>query len=133
MRSSNRGAGDELLTLHIAVVGDWTKGLLQLVRDGQDEAGRATGPRFPWWSRRSHKFKFAEHSTTALADIENGSKDKAAANGKAAAAAVGAEGDDGLAALRADMPTIYLQGPFGAPAMAFKRYQVLVLASTGVG
>lgn len=109
--------------MHIAAVGDWTKSLLALVKDGRDDAGRTTGPRLPWWASKADRqagVGGTDQAAEAGADEEKGSSSDAG-------------GGAAVAALRPDMPTIYLRGPFGAPAMAFESYDVLVLCSTGVG
>ena len=139
-RPSPPPADDELLTLHIAAVGDWTKSLLALVRDGRDDAGRVTGPCIPWWARRvHHQAGAAAKAAAAGTDVEAGGEGKGKGGKPSPAASeeegagAGAGGGSASVVLRPDLPTIYLQGPFGAPAMAFEHYRVLVLASTGVG
>lgn len=116
-------------------MGDWTRSLLQLVRDGRDDRGRVTGPCIPWWGRRPGQLDVEAEPAPAAGDVEKGSKGAHAtpttSEEEAAAAATGAAG--GIAGLSPGMPTIYVSGPFGAPAMAFERYRVLVLASAGVG
>lgn len=116
-------------------MGDWTRALLALVRDGRDDAGRTTGPRIPWWARAVHRQAgqqaVAAAAAGGAADVEKGGDGKAADPSPSASDEGGGAGDS--LALRPDMPTVYLQGPFGAPAMAFERYSVLVLAATGVG
>ncbi|PRW60582.1 respiratory burst oxidase-like protein B [Chlorella sorokiniana] len=103
--------GEEHMTLHIAAVGDWTRSLYQLVKNGQDEEGRVTGLSIPWWMTDQRWREVMDDAAAAEGDAEKA--DRLTDPSK--------------------LPTIFMEGPFGAPALHHARYDTLVLAATGVG
>lgn len=125
-------------------MGDWTRSLLQLVQDGRDDHGRVSGPCHPWWGlhskskgEREAALEAAERGAAAAATKgcdSDGSPKRAPTDAGDAACSDGMDAAPGAAAATSGLyPTIYLEGPYGAPAQAYTEYDTLLLVSTGVG